>query len=485
MAIEFDPGCLDPAIPSYVPGVNRAVFDSLTELDPATGSTVPWLAESWEINGDASVYTFHLKEGVTFSDGTPFDAEAVKANFDHVKEAGPRLGGAYNLMTTYESTKVLDPNTVQVTFTGPNAGFLQASSSLNLAVVSPSTLDLDEKDRCQGKLVGSGPFVLHSYEADQQVALERRDDYAWGSEMRENRGEAYLDRIEFTVVGESSVRSGGLQSGQFDVIEASPQDEVLLEKSSTARLTHQPQGGLTTTLHLNHRSPLLAEEAVRKAMSLGIDREEIVSTTLSPRYRPATAPLTAAQPGHVDLSAKLARDADRAKKVLDAAGWKEGPDGIRTRGGTRLSIEVMLIGGAPAIELAKQQLAEIGMELMIKVLPVATYQQREQAGDFDVSFSSRGRPDGDILRELYSTRALNRYDLQPSSLDGLLEAQAAEPDQTARESILAEAQEYIVDHGVSVPLYDGIQVHACSNQVKAMRYDLSGTQLFAEVWLSQ
>lgn len=120
--------------------ISRQIADTLTDQDPETGEIVPFLAESWEISDDATEFTFTLREDATFSDGTPVDAAAVKANFDRIIEIGALSYVGAGLLRNYTGSEVLEPYVVKVSFSEPNAQFLQATSVASLSILAPATL---------------------------------------------------------------------------------------------------------------------------------------------------------------------------------------------------------------------------------------------------------------------------------------------------------------------------------------------------------
>ncbi|WP_258534946.1 ABC transporter substrate-binding protein [Streptomyces sp. PT12] len=137
-ALASDPGCVDP----QQQGNNDAIYParqlvgSLTDEDPETGEIVPGLAESWEVSEDARSFTFHLRGDATFSDGTPVDAEAVRANFDGIVELGARAALGSGYLAGYEGTAVDDTHTATVTFAEPNAQFLRATTTFSLGLLA-------------------------------------------------------------------------------------------------------------------------------------------------------------------------------------------------------------------------------------------------------------------------------------------------------------------------------------------------------------
>ncbi|MFZ2172798.1 MAG: ABC transporter substrate-binding protein, partial [Rhodococcus sp. (in: high G+C Gram-positive bacteria)] len=289
------PTCADPAQSgtNQTIYVARQVVDSLTDQDPDSGELKPWLAESWESNADASSFTFHLKDGVTFSDGTPFTAESVKKNLDAIVKTltGAKAALASSYLTGYTGTTVVDPTTAKVDFAAPNAQFLQASSTPQLGILSDATTAKSAEERCTGDISGTGPFTYADYQQDKSVTLAKRVGYNWGSEVFGHDGEAYLDKIEFTVVPESGVRTGSLASGQLDAIsDALPQDAPQIEGAGGKVLTTS-NPGVPFGFQPNVTRGPLTDPAVRSALVPAINRQELVDTVLGPDFKPATSTL--------------------------------------------------------------------------------------------------------------------------------------------------------------------------------------------------
>jgi peptide/nickel transport system substrate-binding protein len=228
VAVNGDITCFDPQQSSANITIHavRQVVDSLTDQDPANLSIHPWLATSWTVNKAATQYVFHLRKGVTFTDGTPFDAQVVKDNFDSiVKDIGPAYGfTAYEYLQNYKDSRVINPYTVEVDFSKPNVSFLQATSTISLAIVSEKTVHTSLADRCQGAIIGSGPFKVSKFNSSVGVTLVKNPAYDWASDLRKHQGPAYLDSIDFEVIPEDDVRSGLQLAGKLD-IDTVPDDE--------------------------------------------------------------------------------------------------------------------------------------------------------------------------------------------------------------------------------------------------------------------
>lgn len=471
--------------------IARQLADSLTDQDPATGEIVPWLATSWDVSDDLTTFTFHLRDDVTFSDGTPLTATTVKANLDAL--AGP-LGASAPLAASYlggyTETRVDDEHTVTVVFGAPNAQFLQATSTVSLAILSDATATADPAARLQGEVVGSGPFVLESYTQDQGAVITRRDGYAWASEVSQNQGEAYLDQIDFTVVPESGVRAGGLASDQFDAVgDVLPQDVAQVEGAGGSVLT-RTNPGVTFVLQPNVTVAPLDDPDVRQALNVAIDRQQLVDTVLSDAFRPATSVLASTTPGYADLSDDLAFDAAKAEQLLDGAGWAKGTDGIREKDGAKLSVDVvyapLFTGSQAVLELAQQQLRAVGVDLVLRQLTPADQQAVLTSGDYDTYYYNVTRADADILRTQFSSAGRNvNKRAADDVLDPLLDSQLATADPAARADLVAQAQQEIVGEALAIPLFELAQSIGVAGDVHGVAFDASSRLLFHDAWIEQ
>ena len=185
MGIASPPDTLDPGATGLALTllISMAMFDPLVWWLPTGdgGSKfVPGLAESYTVSPDASVYTFKLRKGVTFHDGTKFDATAVKATYDHIVDPATKSKSGLGALGPYKETKILDPYTVQIIFTEPNAGFLHQQAAGNFGIASPAALEKYGPTGFGNHPVGTGPFKFVSYAAGSQLTLVKNPAYTWG-----------------------------------------------------------------------------------------------------------------------------------------------------------------------------------------------------------------------------------------------------------------------------------------------------------------
>jgi peptide/nickel transport system substrate-binding protein len=470
------------------------VTDRLTYQNPETLEIEPWIASDWEVNADATQYTFNLRDGVTFSDGSALDAEVVAKNFDTYGLGDTELGLTVSeAINNYESSDVVDDDTVTFHFSAPAPGFLQATSTINSGLVSSETLDRKFEDFGVGnstEIIGSGPFVITAEEIGTEITLEARDDYDWAPESLEHQGRAYLDTINLIVTPEDSVRIGALTSGQADYARyVQAFDEESVEAAGITLYAPQTRG-VNNSLSIRFTNPLVSDLRVRQALVAGINSEEIVETIFTDNYPVATSALSATAPGYKDESASLTYDPDKARDLLDEAGWVEGADGIREKDGTALSLDVYVAAPQPlsqqTLELASQQLADIGVQLNVKPADAGSY-----AADIKdplktpLYHSMVGRADLDVIKSQYHTKNRNTLLSNDAHLDELLEAVAAEADPDKRLERSADVQDYLAEQAYVIPLFEEPQVYGAAPYVKGIEFESVGRPTFYDVWLDR
>jgi peptide/nickel transport system substrate-binding protein len=496
-AVGADIACADPQQAGNGDELTaaRGLADSLTDQDPDTGRIVPWLATKWRTGDRGRSYTFTLRHGVTFSDGSPLDARAVKESFDGVRRLGGKAVQATTYLTGFRRVVVVDPDTVRFDFERPNAQFLAATSSVSLAVVSPATARRSAADRCTKGVVGSGPFLLDRFTPNQQVVQRARTGYAWPSRVAPGTASpgsstrAHLDRLVLKVVPETRVRVGGLQSGEFDAVAAvPPQDEQTL-KTTGFPLLARPVPGLVQSLNVNVARPATKDPAVRRALQKAIDRDEIVRTVYTPDYRTARSALASTTPHFADVGSYLATDRTAARSLLDGAGWRPGADGVRAKDGRRLALTAVWFGAGsgPAqstLELVQQQLKAVGVALTIKTVPLSRALETFRTGAYDLALGNASTADPDILRNYYTPKGLDVVRLGAGPLRDALYAQSADLDPKARARNLRTAQRLLVADAYALPLYESRTVVGVGKKVHGITFDAASRPLFAHAWLS-
>ena len=469
--------------------ITRNLVDSLTDQDPATGELKPWLATEWTANADATQYTFTIRDGVTFSDGTPLTAETIKKNFDAIKGLGPAVASLANAyLSGYNGSTVVDEHTVQVDFDQPNVQFLQATSTPTLGIFSDTTTALTADERCQGKLVSSGPFTLESYNPQQAIVLARRTGYDWGSELRKHTGDAYLEKASFNIVPEAGVRTGQLRNGELD-LDTIPltEDVKVFEEDANFKVVGRPYPGLGVTLIPNLTRPALQDVDVRRALLLAVNRDELVAGVLTRYDGVPTSPLTSSTPLHQAIPG-VRYAPDEAKQLLDAAGWVPGADGIREKDGNKLTLSAVYHfsrGSTAAMELVQQQYRAIGVDLQLNLPDPGDLAKYSSSGDFDLWFTPFHRAEPDTLRSTLSFYAGNTGRApQARPVDELLTKGSQETDPAKRQVLITEAATELIDQAYAIPLYELAGVFVTAGSVQDLVMDATSRLNLYDVWIA-
>lgn len=495
------PANLDPHSGSSYPEslITSNTSDKLTYQNPETGEIEPWLAKSWDINEDLTQFTFHLRDDVTFNDGTTFDATSVQENFDILGRGNEALGipAVTAYWVGYQNTEVIDPYTAKVTFDRPSAGFLQALSHYFSGIVGHSTLQLNKADRALPQnIVTTGPFTVTEHVYQQKTVLTKREGYNWAPESRAHNGDAYLDKVEIDVIPEASVRTGALQSGDVDaILDVNSTDEAPLTAAGFS-IVPQLIPGRDIAFDFKIDQFPTNDQAVREAIKLGWSRDALNKTVLTDSYKVSTSVLSERVPGWKDYSADLTEDQDKAKQILEDAGWKEGADGVREKDGQKLSVKLLginnLVINKPAYELIQQNLEEIGIDLELSVLPIPDYTAAsKQQNTWNITAANTSRGDVSVLEQLYSplytntSRIAQDNPIYQESVDTLA-AVSATLDPAERAEASEAAQDFLLNKYVlSVPVYNPAQVTAVSPNVHGVEYEAQSRNVFYDTWLEQ
>lgn len=352
-------------------GILNQITDKLTYQNPKTLEIEPWIAESWSSNPDKTEYTFKLRPDVTFSDGTPLDANAVAKNFDTYGLGNKALRlPVSEVINNYERSEVIDPLTVKFYFKHSSPGFLQGTATIGSGLVSLSTLARQYDELGDARhIIGSGPFVVSGETLGREVDLSVRKDYRWGPTKLAQQGRANLEAIKVIVTPEDSVRIGALQAGQADFIRQIQAYDEKQTQDQGFTIYAAPTRGVNDSIAFRPDNPLVADIRVRQALLHATDSKQIVDTLFSANYPQAKSVIASSAAGFVDLSDKLTFDLAKANRLLDDAGWQKGSDGLRQKEGKQLLLTVYESLPQPqnkaVLQLVSQQWGKVGARLNI------------------------------------------------------------------------------------------------------------------------
>ncbi len=483
-------------------GILNQITDKLTYQNPKTLDIEPWIAESWTVNDAATEYTFKIRKGVTFSDGTPLDANAVAKNYDTFGLGNKELKQPVSeVINNYDHSEVIDPYTVKFYFKKSSPGFLQGTSVIGSGLVSLKTLTLPFDQLGDAtKIIGSGPFVVESETLGKQLSLKARTDYNWGPSKLEHQGRAYLDGIKYIITGEDSVRIGALLSGQADFIRQLQAYDEKQVSDQNFTIYAAPTRGVNDSVAFRPDNPLVADLKVRQALLHATNNKEIVDTLFSANYPQAKSVISSAAAGYADLSSKLTYDPALAEKLLDEAGWKKGASGVREKDGKPLSLAVYESLPQPqnkaVLQLVAQQWAKLGVKLQVLAGTSGNLvTDNVDPAKTPLVVAEVGRADPDVIKSQFYPKnrdaLLQKGGLNPKAsfsddkLNGILETVASETDRDKRLAAAKVAQEYLLDRAYVIPFFEEPQVFAGAPYVKGIAFEAVGRPSFYSTWLAE
>ncbi|MCA1170716.1 ABC transporter substrate-binding protein [Rothia kristinae] len=487
----------DPHQPPYTVSrtIARQITDTLVDQDPDTGDIVPYLARRWEVSEDGSRFTFHLRDDVTFSDGTAFTSTSVKNNFDRIIRLGSLSYIGASHLRGYQRTETPDAHTAVVVFDGPNAQFLQAATTQTLGMLADATLGKDPKDVARGDVIGSGPYVFSEYRQGQYVLLTRREDYAWGSDARSNKGPARFRTVRAQFIPDPTTLAGAVTSGQVDIGTMLDVSTLAGIKTADLHLSQVPGKGISTPLIPFIYRPIFQDAHVRRAINAATDRQEIADRIYQGNAKAATGLLTAATPGSADLSDLLRHDPDRAVAELEQAGYtRVDADGYRHHEdtGEPLTIVFMYTGSGTTkeqmLQLLQNQWKKVGIRFDLQ--PRTEAQLSDYTlydAPYDLSTWSQGRADPDVLRVVYSSFYENQsffFGHPIKEVDEALLNLQSTTDPAKRQQASEDAQRLLLDGGYSFPLVDAYTSTAASMRLAGIPLDAENKLVAADVALS-
>jgi peptide/nickel transport system substrate-binding protein len=337
------------------------VYENLVYMNtPGSAELLgPGLATSWEPNDDATEWTFHLREGVTFQDGEPFNADAVEATLDHYRAA--EGAGCSWIWGAVEEVEVVDEYTVKVKCSYPAALDVIATSTFCGGMISPAVTDQPKEwfDAANG--FGTGPYMYESYDKGQRLILTRFDNYWKG--WQDNQ----FDKVVFEIVEDIVQRLQMIEAGEADILREMPPDKVTQLQANPNLKTYIDPSYMHMQFLLNTQKAPLNDPLVREALAYSVPYDEVVERGEG-IFTQSRGAVPAAMWGHCDDCFQYTYDPEKAGELLDQAGWVDTDgDGIRDKDGQPLHLLLTYTSGATAhawpTELWVFPAAEVGIEL--------------------------------------------------------------------------------------------------------------------------
>lgn len=430
IGMQLEPPMLDPtagAAAAIDEVVYSNVFEGLTRF-AADGSVIPGLASSWEISDDGTVYTFTLRDGVTFHDGAAMTADDVVFSLDRAR-AEDSTNAQAALFANIVSAEAIDVTTVAVTLDGPDGAFLFDMAWGDAVIVDEASAETNATNP-----IGTGAFAFEDWAQGDSVTLVRNDNY-WGDA-------AALTDVTFRFISDPNAALAAMMAGDVDAFPVFPAPENLMQFEADPRfnvIVGSTEG--ETILAMNNGSEALSNPLVREAISHAINRQDIIDGAMFGYGTPIGTHFAPHNPDYVDLTAQSAFDPDRARELLAEAGAED------------LTLRMMLPPPSYARrggEIIASQLRDVGIATEITNLEWAGWLEQVFRGyDFDLTIVSHTEP-ADI--NIYA-RPEYYFQYDSASFQGLMEELSVTTDPAERTRINQAAQQMIADEYVNGYLF--------------------------------
>ncbi|HEY8282181.1 MAG TPA: ABC transporter substrate-binding protein [Leifsonia sp.] len=478
------------------------VLDNLTSLD-ANHKVVPWLATAWKQSDDGLTWTFTLKKGVTFTDGTPLTAAAVAYNFDYWVGGGNSTAKVW-LDGYYKSATAVDDHTLQVSLSKPYPRLADNLSQGYFGIQSQHALTTRTKEQNCEAPIGSGAFVVSKWNRGQDIILKRNKDYTSPPANALHTGPAYVDTIDWKFVADPTTRVAALQSGQVDAIYDVPAIQWSTLKTGGYQLEKYVTPGRPQQISFNTQQGPFTDEKVRQAFAYSLNRPQIVNT-IGRGVIPSegNGGVSQATPGYSTKAADwYTYDPAKASALLDAAGWSaKNADGVRVKDGKTLSVvlpygagSIINADGAAILQGVKEQASKVGFD--VKLVPVP------QSELFAGKYSTPSDHDLSVGYWTAVTAGILYINWRPSTADDpnyansafyndptlaqyILDGNSA-PTLDAQNAAYQKAQDYIAQHALSIGVYDRLSTLAVSPKLKGVWQEhAQGGPTFYDAYLTK
>ncbi len=353
-------------------GIQRLIMDGLFGFDDNM-AIIPMLATDYEANDDATEFTIHLRQGISFTDGTPWNAEAAKANLDRWGDKELGLKRTTLLCNILKSTEIVDDYTVKVTLEEPFGAFIPTLAHPACVCVSPQVIAKGNEEAAKAP-VGTGQYTFVEWVAGEHATIALNKDW-WGYDPEICGGEALVDpdagfkTIKFVPVPESATRVAMLQSGDAQMIEPVPSENMETLKSDPNVVVSQEEGIVVRYLMMNNQKAPFNDVRVRQAINYAIDKDAYCAVVKNGIATPGTS-IIGPSVQFYKANDPYPYDPEKAKELLAEAGY---PDGFTTS-----VIFASTTANQKQCEFLQQQLAQVGITLELNSLESAVVNEKVQ-----------------------------------------------------------------------------------------------------------
>jgi peptide/nickel transport system substrate-binding protein len=496
---EFPAGWVssESNISSYEGNLWGEITDKLVYVS-STGQVSPWIATSWQTEDNAEKYVLHLKPGVTFSDGEPLNAAAVVDNITLWAKGDPSRGiakvGLFPALY-FEKALAVNTDTVEVDFSKPTLGFIPTLGYHGSILLSPKTLALSVNQQANLRSeIGSGPFVVKSYQTGVSYTLVRRADYNWGPPALGHTGPAYLNSITYKVVADESTREQAVVAGDAQAdFNVTPSDIPSLESQGFTVATPRYLG-FVDGFEVDAGAGPTSSLQVRQALQHAINRTQILGTVYPKGWDLAESFIQSNVPEAANDAALFSYDPSLSDQLLTQAGWVLGADGYRTKDGQTLSFTLVPNPYVPSTqqedELIAQQFQKVGIKATLKIVPLSDYASfAAVSAAYPLLSVSRSFIDfstvGGVLTSLNGGQNWFGVGTSDKTLDTLSQEIESASSTTQRDTVANQVQQYVLTQGYFIPIVQQVQrIYLIAPNVHGVTYNGVAYANFYTAYLS-
>jgi peptide/nickel transport system substrate-binding protein len=458
--------------------ISFLVGDTLVGLDYDLKTITPLLAESWTISPDGKLYTFKLRQDVTFCSGKKMTSADVVYSFERMMNPETRAPFLWR-MGPVTAVRAPDAYTIEYEMSAPFQELLLNLTNFQGTIVNKENVEALGKDFGVKGFDGTGPFCFQSWEPRNQIVATRHAAYRWGPPIYKNRGPAKYERLVWKIVPEEASRLAAMASGQVDMTYSLP-DQYLPQISKLPTLEVLRPAADLRLFYLGFKITRenISDVRVRRALSMAIDRKQIVDSIYFGNGEPAVSYIHPKTPGF-DAAAVpdfVRYDPQAAGRLLDEAGWTMGSDGFRYRDGKKLTLQLYGFAGgrSPKVAEAAQGFwRKIGVDLQLQMWDGTIVFSKLAQQDYDIwSIAFPYSSAGDALRLYFHSGNIptpNRMNWKDPETDRLLDLGNTSLDDKERFEALSHVQKLVQEQALWVPLvHEGLAL-VVNKRVKNMR----------------
>ncbi len=492
-----DPDALDPhkTIMATASGIMAWIYEPLFYIGE-DGLPKGLLAESWTVSEDSKTLTIVLREGRTFHDGTPVNADAVAFTFNRMLDAAT-AAPAKDQAGPLTTVTAVDDKTVTLEFSEPYAPFYFAASTAYFGILSPTAVE-EKGDDFARSPVGSGPFMFQEWKAGQEITLVRNPNYVNVREDRTNKGAPYVDGIVFKNVPEVGTRIAALETGEINILGLSRESVPRFQDDPEFTVISEEETASINFVEFNYKRAPFDNPDFRRAFGMAIDKEAIQLGAYGGFGTLNYNPYPNGNPGYdpaIGEEFGMKYDAEAAKQMLDELGWRDedGDGTLEAHGVTGVD------DGTPAAwtcwtypfeikqrecEIIQANMADIGIKIEVKLTDFGTMAAEMPKGDFDFDVMRWSWNEPVILSLLFKCPGWKEL-FCDEALDAMLVSAETDMDPTSRLAKVQEIQQYVLEQAIIIPFVSDWYITASAANVNGLRYDATFNLTYEDVWIGE